>query len=44
VPFLYIANGDSKLLFYNAAGGTYVGNDLTTATPEFYITGSFITG
>jgi hypothetical protein len=44
LPFLYISNGDSNVQFYNASGGSYVGTDLNSATPTFYICGSFVTG
>jgi hypothetical protein len=44
LPFLYINNNDSNIQFYNASGGSYLGTDLNSATPTFYICGSFITG
>jgi hypothetical protein len=43
VPFIYIPNASSIMQFYSAVGATFLGTDLTTATPEFYICGQYIT-
>jgi hypothetical protein len=44
LPFLYIASGDASMQFYNAAGSNFNGTDLNSATPTFYLCGSFVIG
>jgi len=39
LPTIYVGGNNTELNFYNTNGGGFTGNDLNTATPQFYITG-----
>jgi hypothetical protein len=39
LPTIYVGGNNTELNFYNTNGGSFTGNDLNTAIPQFYITG-----
>jgi len=43
LPTLYINSGASEMYCYSTAGGSFIGTDLAGATPDIYISGSYLT-